>query len=91
MLLIEARNKSIWLLTKFSVKKLYFWRLNALVFCCAADQYSEITGIFFKNPKSKRAPWTLMKPRLQLKMLLIQIILEWKVSMNEKNEVKAFF
>ena len=32
-----------------------------------------------------------MKPRLQLKMLLIQIILEWKVSMNEKNEVKAFF
>ena len=29
--------------------------------------------------------------RLQLKMLLIQIIFEWKVSMNQKNEVKSSF
>ena len=32
-----------------------------------------------------------MKVRLQLKMPLIQIIFEWKVSMNQKNDVKAFF
>ena len=30
-----------------------------------------------------------MKLRLQLKMLLIEIIFEWKV--NKKNEGKAFF
>ena len=32
-----------------------------------------------------------MKLRLQLKMLLIQIIFEWKVSMNQKSEGKTFF
>ena len=32
-----------------------------------------------------------MKPRLQRKMLLIQIILEWKVSMNEKTRLKPSF
>ena len=32
-----------------------------------------------------------MKLRLQLEMLLIQIIFEWKVSMNQKNEGKAFY
>ena len=32
-----------------------------------------------------------MKLRLQLKMLLIQIIFEWKVSMNQKSEDKTFF
>ena len=30
-----------------------------------------------------------MKRRLQLKILLIQIIFEWKVSINQKTEVKA--
>ena len=32
-----------------------------------------------------------MKLRLQLKMLLIQIIFEWKVRLYKKNEGKAFF
>ena len=32
-----------------------------------------------------------MKLRLQLEMLLIQIIFEWKVILNQKNEGKAFF
>ena len=31
-----------------------------------------------------------MKLRLQLQMLLIHIIFEWKVSMNQKNEGRAF-
>ena len=32
-----------------------------------------------------------MKSKLKLKIFLIQIIFEWKVSMNLKNEGKAFF
>ena len=32
-----------------------------------------------------------MKLRLQLKKLLVQIIFEWKLSMNQKNEGQAFF
>ena len=32
-----------------------------------------------------------MKLKLQLKIILIQIIFEWKVSMNQENEGKAFF
>ena len=32
----------------FQSNKLYFWHLNVLVFCCAANQYSETIGFFWK-------------------------------------------
>ena len=47
MFLVEARNNLFGSTLHFQSSKLYFWRLNALVFCCAAN--SEITGIFLKN------------------------------------------
>ena len=78
-------------LQNFQSNKLYFWRLNVLVFYYAANQYDRITGIVFKNFKSKWELKGLMKLRLQLKMLLIHIIFEWKLSMNKKNKEKAFF
>ena len=31
----------------FDSNKLHFWRHNVLVFCCAANKYNKITGIFF--------------------------------------------
>ena len=42
----EARNKSISFYTKFLLEQLYFWRLNVLVSCCTANQYSKITSLF---------------------------------------------
>ena len=32
----------------FVQKEPYFWRLAVLVCCCAANQYSEIAGIFLE-------------------------------------------
>ena len=50
MSFMEARNKSIWFYTKFWAKQAVFVVLTniLLVFCRAANQYSEITGFFSK-------------------------------------------
>ena len=49
----------------------------------------KLLEFFFKNFKAKWALQVLMKLRLQLKMLLTQIIFEWKV--NQKTRRKPFF
>ena len=45
LLVLKASSKLTAFYTKFCVKQTFFWRLDVLVCYCAANQYSEITGI----------------------------------------------
>ena len=53
----KLRIRSINFTLNFEKVECNFWRLNVLVFCCRANQYSEITSIFFevsnRKPRSK--------------------------------------
>ena len=51
---VEAKEQIYLFYTKFSAKQAIFLT-NVLVFCCAANQCSEITGFFFKIIKPKWA------------------------------------
>ena len=88
MFFIEPRNKSIWFYTKFWVIQALFltscfWRLKPV-----QRNYGHF---FFLDFKPKWALEGLMKLKLHLKMLLIEIIFEWKVIMNQKTKVKLSF
>ena len=83
MFFIEPRNKSIWFYTKF-------WVIQAL-FLTSQTSTAKLRAFFFLDFKPKWALEGLMKLKLHLKMLLIEIIFEWKVIMNQKTKVKLSF
>ena len=45
LLVLEAGSKLTAFHTKFFLKAVVFWRLDVLVLCCTANQYSKIAGI----------------------------------------------
>ena len=80
LFLLESRKKVILFCTNFWVNKLVICYLNVLVCCCVASQYSNITYMFSKI--WTQSAHSLIKPKLLLKMLLIEIIVESKVTRN---------
>ena len=82
MFFIEARNKFVWFYTIFWVKQAVF---------AGANQYSEITGFFFKDLKLK---WPLLRVN-ETKITAENTFNPdhlWMESNHEaKNESKTFF
>ena len=67
------------------------WCVNILICCCAENQYREITCILFKDFKPKTALYRLISQRFFVKMFLMEIILEVKITMNIATTKKLCF
>ena len=91
MSFLEARSKLISFYTKFWVKtELDFRRSNVLFYCCAANQCIA----FFQRLQTEIRALRVNETKIQVKMLLMEIILGPKVTMNQflrKNTCFGYF
>lgn len=67
------------------------WCVNILIYCSAENQYRKITCIFFKDFKPKSTLYRLIRQRFLVKMFLMEIILEVKITMNIATTKKLCF